>query len=182
MKVTFTVRADSAAGKAITVLSLLTSPASAVIVVVPPDNARVMVAVLVWAGTGMLMMVPALIWVSLARGANLAPFAVASMVSPSNVWDPPCIVPRAASSVLFAGFSTHSRLMDSAACVLVVVPVLGDVASAADAVAAAPPNIMLAANSTPAARIMVFFMGVLSYVSMYNNESRFRNTRVGFAA
>ena len=33
---------------------------------------------------------------------------------------------------------------------------LGDVASAADAVAAAPPNIMLAANSTPAARIMVF--------------------------
>lgn len=97
MKVTFTVRADSAAGKAITVLSLLTSPASAVIVVVPPDNARVMVAVLVWAGTGMLMMVPALIWVSLARGANLAPFAVASMVSPSNVWDPPCIVPRAAS-------------------------------------------------------------------------------------
>lgn len=163
-------------------LSLLTSPASAVIVVVPPDNARVMVAVLVWAGTGMLMMVPALIWVSLARGANLAPFAVASMVSPSNVWDPPCIVPRAASSVLFAGFSTHSRLMDSAACVLLVVPVLGDVASAADAVAAAPPNIMLAANSTPAARIMVFFMGVLSYVSMYNNESRFRNTRVGFAA
>ena len=49
------------------------------------------------------------------------------MVSPSNVWDPPCIVPRAASSVLFAGFSTHSRLMDSAACVLLVVPVLGDV-------------------------------------------------------
>lgn len=72
--------------------------------------------------------------------------------------------------------------MDSAACVLLVVPVLGDVASVADAVAAAPPNIMLAANSTPAARIMVFFMGVLSYVSMYNNESRFRNTRVGFAA
>ena len=66
--------------------------------------------------------------------------------------------------------------------VLLVVPVLGDVTSAADAVAAAPPNIMLAANSTPAARIMVFFMGVLSYVSMYNNESRFRNTRVGFAA
>ena len=90
--------------------SLLTSPASAVIVVVPPDNARVMVAVLVWAGTGMLMMVPALIWVSLARGANLAPFAVASMVSPSNVWDPPCIVPRAASSVLFAGSVSYTHL------------------------------------------------------------------------